>query len=164
MSRAGDVLRQARLRSGLTQSGLAALAAMPQSVISEYETGRREPSFEAVDRLLTAAGLVIEVSPAPTTKGHARDLVLSRAGALRRALRPLGAERIRLFGSVARGEDTADSDVDLLVDIDPAVGMFSLLRMQREAEAILGRPVDLIPNGGLKPAVADEILREAIVL
>ena len=90
--------------------------------------------------------------------------VRARAAELRRALEPLGARSIQVFGSVARGDDTATSDVDLLVDIAPDVGMFSLLRMQSEAEAILGRAVDLVPRGGLKPEVAETALREAIPL
>lgn len=90
--------------------------------------------------------------------------VRARAADLRDALGPLGAREIRVFGSVARGDDTESSDIDLLVDVDPDVGMFALLRMQSEAESILGRRVDLIPRSGLKPEVADSALREAVPL
>lgn len=90
--------------------------------------------------------------------------VRSRAAELHDALEPLGAREIRVFGSVARGDDTESSDVDLLVDVSPDVGMFALLRMQREAESILDRRVDLIPRSGLKPEVLESALREAIPL
>lgn len=163
MSRAAELLRLARRESGLTQAALAQLTGVPQSVISEYENGRREPSFGAVDRLLSAAGLVVEVVPRAPEERMLSN-VRSRAAQLRAALEPLGALDIRVFGSVARSEDTEGSDVDLLVDIAPNVGMFALLRMQREAEAILGRTVDLVPRSGLKPDVADSALREAIRL
>ncbi|MGM7670509.1 helix-turn-helix domain-containing protein [Microbacterium sp. A93] len=164
MGRAAELLRIARQESGLTQVALAQLAGVTQSVISEYENGRREPSFAVVDHLLSTIGLTIEVSPLLVERGHVRTRVLARANELRAALEPLGAEIIRLFGSVARGDDTESSDVDLLVDVSPTVGMFDLLRMQREAEALLGRRVDLIPRSGLKPDIARIIEREAITL
>lgn len=158
------MIRYARRQSGLTQSALAKLADMTQSVVSEYENGRREPSFDAVDRLISAAGLVVEVAPRTLAETIARDQVIALSADLRRALSPLGAERIRLFGSVARGEESESSDIDLAVDVAPSVGVFALLRMRREAEQILGRPVDLVPFDGLKPAVARAVEREAVTL
>lgn len=164
MSRAAEVLRRVRQESGLTQSALAQLAGIPQSVISEYENGRREPSFDAVDRLFAAAGFVIDFSGREGPASSTLNRVRASAADLRRALEPFGVHRIRLFGSVARGEDSETSDIDLLVDVDPDTGMFDLLRMQREAESILGRRVDLVPNQGLKPAVAESVERESILL
>jgi predicted nucleotidyltransferase len=90
--------------------------------------------------------------------------VQARAPELHEALDPLGARQIHVFGSVARGEDTGSSDVDLLVDLAPDVGMFGLMLMQSRAEAVLGRAVDLIPRDGLKPEVAETALQEAILL
>lgn len=164
MSRAAEVLRHARRESGLTQASLAALAGVPQSVISAYENGRREPSFGALDHLLTAAGLTVEVVPRTRPGSAMRDRVLAHSDDLHRALQPLGARGITLFGSVARGDDTPGSDVDLVVDVEPTVSMFTLLRMQREAETILGRKVDLIPREGLKSAVAASIERDGVSL
>ncbi|WP_311242975.1 helix-turn-helix domain-containing protein [Microbacterium sp. WCS2018Hpa-23] len=164
MSRAAELIRYARRQSGLTQSALARLAGVTQSVVSEYENGRREPSFDAVDRLISAAGLVVEIAPRTSEEQSARDRVIALSGELRRALLPLGAQRIRLFGSVARGDETPSSDIDLAVDVTPSVGVFDLLRMRREAEQILGRRVDLVPIDGLKPAVAEAVEREAITL
>lgn len=163
MSRASDILRHARKESGLTQSALAQLAGVPQSVISEYETGRREPSFTAVDRLVSATGLVLELT-APERAPSTLERVRALSRELRGALSPLGATRIRVFGSVARGDDTPASDIDLVVDVKPDTGMFAILEMQREAESILGRRVDLVPNAGLKPAVAEAIDRESVLL
>ena len=56
---------------------------------------------------------------------------------------------LRVFGSVARGEDRPDSDVDLLVDLPPHMGLLGLGRVQADLEAILGAKVD----SDLKPAV-----------
>lgn len=113
---------------------------------------------------ISATGLAVEVTPRIPESQRARDRVIALSYELRRVLLPLGAQRIRLFGSVARGEESESSDIDLAVDVAPTVGMFDLLRMQREAEKILGRPVDLVPTAGLKPAVAEAIEHEAITL
>ncbi len=90
------------------------------------------------------------------------DTLHDRAPELRKRLERLGATDIRVFGSVARGDETDASDVDLLVDLAPNIGMFALLRMQSEAESILGRPVDIVPISGLKPDSAERIIREAV--
>lgn len=164
MGRAAELLRTARREGGLTQAAFAQLAGVTQSVVSEYENGRREPSFAVVDHMLSTIGLTIEVAPVPRERGYMRDRVLARAKELRAALEPLGAESIRLFGSVARGDDTESSDIDLLVDIPSTVGMFDLLRMQRAAEELLDRRVDLVPRSGLKPDIARAIGQESIVL
>lgn len=60
------------------------------------------------------------------------------------------ANRVRLFGSVARGEDKPDSGIDLLVDFDQDSSLFDLMRMTRELEELLGHPVDVVSVGGLK--------------
>ncbi len=67
-----------------------------------------------------------------------------------------------LFGSYARGEETADSDVDLLVVYDRSqpIGMFRYARMHREMEELLGRKVDLVEEGTLRPAAYVNANRE----
>jgi uncharacterized protein len=60
------------------------------------------------------------------------------------------ANRVRVFGSVARGDDRPDSDIDLLVDFAPDSSLFDLMRMARELEDLLGHPVDVVSTGGLK--------------
>jgi uncharacterized protein len=60
------------------------------------------------------------------------------------------ANRVRVFGSVARGDDRPDSDIDLLVDFAPDSSLFDLMRMTRELEELLGHPVDVVSTGGLK--------------
>jgi predicted nucleotidyltransferase len=60
------------------------------------------------------------------------------------------ANRVRVFGSVARGDDRPDSDIDLLVDFAPDSSLFDLMRMARELGELLGHPVDVVSAGGLK--------------
>ena len=71
--------------------------------------------------------------------------------------------RLALFGSMARGEARPDSDVDLLVVFKPGVrvGFLTLGQMQRELTGIFNRPVDLVPQDGLKPVIRDSVLGEA---
>ncbi len=68
-----------------------------------------------------------------------------------------------LFGSVARGDETASSDVDLLVDFEADSSLFDLLHLQDELSALLGCPVDVVSARALKPR--DEHIRaEAVPL
>lgn len=73
-----------------------------------------------------------------------------------------GARNVRVFGSVARGEDTAESDVDLLVDLDPGVGLFALGALEVELEELLGREVDVVIARALRESVGATV--EAIPL
>lgn len=76
-----------------------------------------------------------------------------------------GAQRIRVFGSVARGEEQPDSDVDFLVDFPVGYDLFAqrLPLTDRLAE-LLGRSVDLIPEHELNRHLRDTVLQEAIDL
>ena len=74
------------------------------------------------------------------------------------------AHRVALFGSVARGDAGANSDVDVLIDLPRPYGLFSFLTLKSEMEDALGRQVDLIAYDTLKPAIRDRVLKEAILL
>ncbi|WP_166972530.1 nucleotidyltransferase domain-containing protein [Brevibacterium atlanticum] len=160
MSTAAVILRQARQEAGLTQTALSRLADIPQSVISDYERGRREPGVSALNALLHAVGFTLKAVPEPATlrlvRRHAKELTDSFA--------ELGASNISVFGSVARGDDGPDSDIDLLVDLDPSVGLFNLMWMGTLAEELLGRAVDVVPRDGLKNEVAASAARDEVLL
>jgi uncharacterized protein len=167
----GTVVRDARQRAGLSQSELARRAGVTQSVISAYENGKREPGMGMLAKLVEATGhrLRVEAEEVPGAVRGLPATVLGRR--LRRCRRAVidaaarrGARNVRVFGSAARGTDTESSDVDLLVDLDPDVGLVSLVALERELAGILGRPVDVIPAAGLKPTLVSEILAEAIPL
>jgi predicted nucleotidyltransferase len=68
-------------------------------------------------------------------------------------VRRYGAHNVRVFGSVARGDDGPSSDIDLLVDIPDDMGLFTLARMQLDVEQVLGESVDLVPSRMLKSGV-----------
>jgi uncharacterized protein len=73
-------------------------------------------------------------------------------------------ELLLLFGSAARGEDTEQSDVDLLVRFSKRKSLLDLVRIEREFAEALGRKVDLLTEGSLSPYLRDQILGEAAVL
>lgn len=75
-----------------------------------------------------------------------------------------GARNIRVFGSVARGEADAKSDVDFLVEMEPGRSLLDLGGLQYELEELLGRRVDLVTERGLKVRIRQRVLQEAIPL
>jgi len=116
----------------MSQTELAIRAGVVQSVISAYEAGRREPALSTLAALVDASGyeLAISLRRQPRrlrrlsgpigrrVRRRRRDLVAAAAAH--------GASNLRVFGSVARGQDKPDSDVDLLADLPPGMGLFGL--------------------------------------
>jgi predicted nucleotidyltransferase len=76
--------------------------------------------------------------------------------------REFGVSSIRLFGSVARGEATPDSDIDVLVDFRRTPTLFEFLRLRRVLGELLGTKVDLITESGLKERARAAVERDAI--
>jgi uncharacterized protein len=167
---AAGLLRQARQRAGLSQVELAARAGVTQSVISAYESGHRQPSVPTLAALIDATGfeLVAVVQRPPRRlkmlSGPVGQRVRRRRHDLVEAAAAHGVSGLRVFGSVARGEDRPDSDVDLLADLPPGMSLFGLARLQGELEAIVGARVDLVPAADLKPEVGERAGRDLVAL
>ena len=75
-----------------------------------------------------------------------------------------GARNIRVFGSVARGEQSLASDIDFLVDFEPGRSLLDLTGLWLDLQSALGCQVDVVSSCGLKPRVESEIMRDAIPL
>ena len=75
-----------------------------------------------------------------------------------------GASSVRIFGSVARGEATAQSDVDFLVELERGRSLLDHAALMVDLENLLGRRVDVATERGLKPRVREQILTEAVWL
>ena len=133
------VLR-ALLASGATQRQVAEAIGISQSAVSQQ---LKAAAVERVDpvRLVEAGGPV-----------------------LRRVAEERGFSDLAVFGSVARGEAHPNSDIDLLVRPPRDTTIAGILMLQELFEAILGRSVDLMTYGGLRPDVDDDILEEAVLL
>ena len=72
-----------------------------------------------------------------------------------------GAKNIRLFGSVARGEDIATSDIDFLVEMEKGRTFLDLVGFWQDLEEMLGRKTDVITDGGISPYLRAQIYKEA---
>jgi predicted nucleotidyltransferase len=92
----------------------------------------------------------------------ARDQILRTIAQHRKELEGFGVKMLSIFGSIARGEDSPNSDVDILVEFSMPVGLFEFIRLKNYLETILGRPVDLVTPDALKAKLRDAILKEAI--
>lgn len=166
---AAGLLREARQRAGLSQVELAARAGVTQSVISAYESGHRQPSVPTLAALVEATGL--ELAMAVRRPGRLSRLTGPVGRRVRRRRRDLvdaaaahGVSGLRVFGSVARGQDLPDSDVDLLADLPTGMSLFGLARLQADLEDIVGTRVDLVPAADLKPDLRDRVLRDVVAL
>jgi predicted nucleotidyltransferase/DNA-binding XRE family transcriptional regulator len=168
------LLRQARREKGLSQAQLARHARTSQSAIARYERAVSTPSLATLERLLRACGRPLLLTTAaarrrrptrpPTARRPHAALVRRYRGQLLAAARRNGARRVRLFGSAARGDDLSDSDVDLLVELDPDRTLLDLIAFQQDASDILGVPVDAATPEILKDRVRERVLAEAVPL
>jgi predicted nucleotidyltransferase len=77
-------------------------------------------------------------------------------------LKERGVKSIAIFGSMARGEATPESDVDILIEFDKPIGLFEFVRVKFYLEEIIGSEVDLVTPEAIRPAMREQILAEAI--
>jgi predicted nucleotidyltransferase len=75
-----------------------------------------------------------------------------------------GARNVRVFGSVVRGEAGAESDIDVLVSMEPGRTLLDLVGLWQDLERLLGRRVDVVSDRGLSRHLRDRILAEAVAL
>jgi predicted nucleotidyltransferase len=141
-----EALQQRRHRLGITQSELARWVGISRSAVAAYESGTRTPSAETLKRLQRC------LSPLPRgVLADRRDAVISLLGRHR-------AKDVLVFGSVARGEDTFDSDIDLLFDFDEEASVFDAGGLLEDLQELLAPfHVDLVSAGALLPR--DENIR-----
>jgi hypothetical protein len=163
-----DVLRRARLAAGLSQRELAVRAGTTQAMVARYEAGAASPTVATVRRLLAGCGLRLDLGTSPI--GHALQgpigrRVSDRRKEIRRLAREAGAVDVRVFGSVARGDEHAGSDLDLLVDFPVRqLGLLPLADLADRISDLLEIPVDIAAEDALAPEVAATALAEAVTL
>ena len=156
------------------------------TLVAEYRAARREEDVARLRRALVLRAMVasgrtqrqiaedLGVSQPAVSQQlkAARDLVAADPQVLVEAAGPVlkdlaaarGYSRLALFGSVARGQANSTSDVDLLVQAPAGTSSFDFVRFQQLLSDVLGRHVDLVEWGGLKPSLDDDIRREAVEL
>jgi predicted nucleotidyltransferase len=142
-----ESLQYRRHRLGITQSELARRAGTSQSAVAAYESGTKSPSADTMRRLERS------LSPLPG------QVLTDRKDAVIALLARHRASDIHVFGSVARGEDTFDSDIDLLVDFNEDASVFDAGGLLADLEELLSPyHVDLVSGRGLLPR--DEHIRD----
>jgi hypothetical protein len=92
------------------------------------------------------------------------ELVRAKREDILRIAEKHGASNVRLFGSIARGEDDEKSDIDLLVDLEPGKTLLDHAGLMIALEELLKREVDVFTVGTLKARIRERVLREAIPL
>src|SRR6476661_5095158 len=132
---------RAMVSSGMSQRQIAEALGITQPAVSQQLRFAPELDDVPPEVLLDAA--------APVLKALASDH---------------GFSRLAVFGSVARQRARPDSDIDLIVEAPEGTSSFGFLRFKQLIEKVLGREIDLVDYGGLKPRVDDDIRREAVLL
>jgi transcriptional regulator with XRE-family HTH domain len=155
--RAGRLIRRARYRIAMYQSELAARLGVPQSQISSYERGRRQPSLTALTRMIEATGteLVLTLAPIPR---HLLELDTGTDLTVRRSRHDLVAETERAgFLRLRYRPDPAGATARFVVDTLFAAGPSARAALEDRLEKALGMPVSVeIPRRGT-PGPADAI-------
>lgn len=91
-----------------------------------------------------------------------RDRLSELSEEIRRVAAESGARDVRIFGSVARGEEHDGSDIDFVVALEPGRTLLDLARLELRLERLLGRGVDVVTEASLREPLRSTALREAI--
>lgn len=155
------------------------------TLLLEYERATRDAELARLRRVLALRAMVVEgmsqteiarqlgvtqpavsyqVAAERTQEAYPRDLIAAGGSLLRQFAEQRGFADLAVFGSVARGTDRMDSDVDLLVLPPEDADYLDFLRLKDDLAAILARPVDLISYRGLDSELSGDILRDRMLL
>jgi predicted nucleotidyltransferase len=93
-----------------------------------------------------------------------KELIENRRDDVRAIAERHGARRLRVFGSVARGESRPDSDIDFLVEFEPGRSLLDQAALLLDLQDLLGLKVDIVSEGGINPRMRDRILKEAVAI
>jgi hypothetical protein len=93
-----------------------------------------------------------------------RQEIIDRLRQNEAALRARGVSHAALFGSRARGDNRPDSDIDIMIEVDPAagIGVYEYVALKDYIAALFDRPVDVVSRDGLKPYVKPAVTTDAI--
>lgn len=135
--------------------GRAADQGLSQTQIA-HAIGRSQPEVSRLIKNYRAARFQPRSPLGRVLMGH-RDEVLALATTHK-------ARNVRVFGSLVHGDDDENSDIDLLVDLDPGADLIDLAALDAELEDLLGHPVDIVPARMLNARVASSALADAVAL
>lgn len=150
---AASLVREARRAAGLTQRAVADRAGIRQPNLAAIEAGRRIPSEESLERILRA----VDYRPSSALRLHRREVEA--------IANEYGLSNVRVFGSVARGVDGFDSDIDLLVELAEDADPLRAYAAPEQIERVTGFPVDMfVDSAAQKSSIGRAVLAEAVSL
>ena len=171
----GASLRHLREHAGLSLREVQRRGGVTAARLSRIENGHVDPRMSTVMTILAALDATLDDLAAPPGARSDEvggshgvvstiDIVLRQRHAIHETMAAHGASHPRIFGSVARGTAGPDSDVDLLIDLEPDRTLFDLAALRADLEQLLGRRVDVVPAAGLDGEARTEILADAIAI
>ena len=155
------------------------------ALVAHYDDAVRDAEIARIRRVIALRGLIVEghsqgqlarrfgltqpaisyqVAKERTEDVRPSDLLEAGAAVLRQVAEDRGFSRLSVFGSVARGEDRIDSDLDFLVEPPEGATLSELMQLEEAFTAILGRDVDLVSYRGLDPELDRDILRNSVLV
>ncbi|WP_082573693.1 MULTISPECIES: nucleotidyltransferase domain-containing protein [unclassified Nocardioides] len=155
------------------------------TLLAEYRGAQRDEDVARLRRVLALRALATDMSQRQIAEAlgisqpavsqqlkftrhlgevHPEVLLDAAAPILRSIAEEHGYSRLAVFGSVARRRARDDSDIDLVVEAPAGISSFDFIRFRQLLEQVLGRQIDLVEYGGLKPGLDDDIRREAVLL
>jgi len=168
----GNVVRRQLLAKHMSQNELARRAGVSQPAISRLIAGQRaDPSSELLvaiaDGLDLSLGQLVEriARPGPSAnRPAALQEYIARARANRAQLRREGIDHLAIFGSVARGEQRPNSDIDVLIDLRPnrRYTLFDLGGISESLRTLFERDVDMVRRDQVYPRLRKRIISEAV--
>jgi transcriptional regulator with XRE-family HTH domain len=162
-ARAGRLLARTRAEANLTQAEVATRADLPQSTVSAYESGRRQPTLPMLSKLLEAMGAEVTIAASPLPA--ALTVLTGPTGVRIRRHRQLITEAAAGHGAQnVRVLDMATAPVELLVDRIPEATVVRLPDLAAELQEIIGAPVEVIATEDLSPARQAEADRRSVAL
>ncbi len=92
------------------------------------------------------------------------NTIKSKREAILDIARKYGATKLRVFGSMARGEESPESDLDLIVEMERGSSLLDIIAIKQDIEELLGRKVDIVTEASISPYIRSAVLREAVNL
>ncbi len=156
------------------------------NLLAEYREARRDEEVARLRRVLALRAMIAtglsqqkiaeavgitqpavsqQLKFAPELDNVHPEVLLAAATPILKALAAKhGYRKLAVFGSVARHRARQDSDIDLIVEPPEGTSTFGFIRFKQLVEQVLGREIDLVSYGGLKPKIDDDIRRDAVPL
>lgn len=150
-ARIGAQVRAARASRGWSTRVAAERLGLSVRFLHELERGKATARLDKVLHALQGLGLDLDVV-AKRASGL-RQQVMERKPLLRAIAAARGVRAMSLFGSAARGEARAGSDLDFLVELEDGRSLVDLVGVKQDLESLFGRPVDVFTPASLKPGV-----------